>query len=227
MVAGVSLKYSLDRRYLIRGALFLALFAVWSALVDKGVLRPMDLTVARWFHDGMPEFMAWFLGLVCRTGNVEFSLPIWIIVLVAIIRGKKAGMGDKTLTALILTGFFLAGSILEHVMKRLLFQPLPFLSRDPLDAYLHPVISIKTPYSYPSGHTLRAFMLLSLVALWLYGKKEDHRTLAYVAIWSSIIAVGVNAIGWHWSSDVIGSLLFVGGAHFLSRSISLVGKVEG
>ena len=195
-------------------------FGLWSGLVDKGFLRPMDLMVARAFYDRMPEFMAWFLGLVCRTGNVEFSLPIWIGILLVILRRKKSGQSDMTFPAMILTGFFLAGSVLEHVMKRVLFQPLPFLSRDPLDVYLHPVISIKTPYSYPSGHTLRAFMLLSLVSLWFHGQKDGDQKLAIFAVWSSIIAVGVNAIGWHWSSDVIGSLLFVGGGHFLSRSVS-------
>jgi len=183
----------------------------------------MDLMVARVFYEQMPEFMAWFFGLVCRTGNVEFSLPIWIGILYVILRRKKGGPDDKTLPALLLTGCFLAGSLLEHLMKRVLFQPLPYLSRDPLDLYLHPIISIKTPYSYPSGHTLRAFMLLSLVSIWLHGERDGRRKVMFFTVWASIIAVGVNAIGWHWSSDVIGSLLFVGGAHFLSRSISREG----
>ncbi|MDA8058858.1 MAG: phosphatase PAP2 family protein [Leptospirillum sp.] len=213
------MRYRIDRRSLFSGILFLALFSFWSALVDQGLLRPVDLMVARAFHDRMPEFLAWFFGLVCRTGNVEFSLPIWIGVLYLVFRRKTEG-SDKTLPALFLTGFFLAGGVLEHVMKRLLFQPLPFLSRDPLDLYLHPVISIKTPYSYPSGHTLRAFMLLSLVSLWLHGQKEERQKILFLGGWAAIVAVGVNAIGWHWSSDVIGSLLFVGGAHFLSRSVS-------
>jgi len=175
--------------------------------------------VAENFHDRMPEFLAWFFGLVCRTGNVEFSLPIWAWILYVILRRKENPLDHRKLTALLLTGFFLAGSVMEHVMKRVLFQPLPFLGRDPLDRYLHPIISVKTPYSYPSGHTLRAFMLLSLISIWLQGDQESRIKFVFFAVWASIIAIGVNAIGWHWSSDVIGSLLFVGGAHFLSRAV--------
>lgn len=197
----------------------MAVFILWSALVDKGILRPMDLVFARIFYNRMPDFLAWFFGLVCRTGNVEFSLPLWAGLIFLIFRKKIPDLPGKILPSIFLTGFFLGGSLLEHLMKRVLFQPLPFLSRDPLDAYLHPILSIKTPFSYPSGHTLRAFMLLSLISLWLHGQRDARQRLLLFAVWASIIAVGVNAIGWHWTSDVIGSLLFAGGAHFLSRAV--------
>ncbi len=204
-----------DRTDAKRGAFFLVAFVCWSILVDQGLARPMDLAIAHFFHDRMPEFLAWFFGLVCRTGNVEFSLPLWIILLVLLRRDRSFLPRDRFRQAIVLTVFLVAGSLLEHVMKRFLHQPLPFLNRDPLDRYLHPVISIKTPYSYPSGHTLRAFMVLSLVSVWLSGRHP--RLLTGWGLWAILIAIGVNAIGWHWTSDVIGSLLFVGGAWFSSR----------
>lgn len=191
-----------------KAGFFLLLFCLFSAAVNAGFFRNFDHAAGHWFKETVPVLAAWIFGIVCRTGNAEFTIPAGILLAVWGVRKHKIGFR----TALFWTVWFVFGMILEHLMKIHLVQPHPGsdIANDPLDRYLKPVLYIETPGSYFSGHTFRVFWLALLAGL------ACRKCLRPALLWASAIWVGVIVLGWHWSTDTLGALLLVGvGSAFL------------
>lgn len=191
-----------------KAGFFLLLFCLFSAAVNAGFFRNFDHAAGHWFKETVPVLGAWIFGVVCRTGNAEFTIPAGIILAVWGVRKHKMGFR----TALFWTVWFVFGMILEHIMKIRLLQPHPGadVANDPLDRYLKPVLYIETPGSYFSGHTFRVFWLALLAGI------VCRKCLRPALLWACVIWVGVIVLGWHWSTDTLGALLLVGvGSAFL------------
>ncbi|MHB8423112.1 MAG: phosphatase PAP2 family protein [Leptospirales bacterium] len=176
-------------------------FALLCLAVNAGVFRGFDLGVAREVKRTTPVAFTWFFGLVCRTGNAEFTVPLGMVLAIWAIRSGRCTLK----TGLFWIFWFVSGMLLEHVLKTRLVQPHPGpdVANDPLDRYLRPIVFVKTPGSFPSGHTFRAFWLVigSRIAYPVAQKP--------VIAWASIVMVGVIVIGWHWTTDTWGSLVWV------------------
>ncbi len=189
--------------------LFLLLLIVFSIAVNDGAFRSFDSSIAHGLRATLPAVFPWVFGVICRTGNAEWTVPAGLFLVVFLLRRRTISRRQ----ALFWTVWFVSGMLLEHVLKIRLLQPHPGpdVANDPLDHYLKPILADKTPGSYFSGHTFRAFWL----ALLLFNSCRWCRTGSL--IWASLIWIGVIVLGWHWTTDTLGALLFVGtgGALFL------------
>ena len=189
---------------------FLLSFSVFSLAVNTGIFRSFDHSVGLWLRAFLPSFFPWLFGVVCRTGNAEFTLPAGLFLVFFSLRRRAITRKQ----ALFWTVWFVFGMVVEHLLKVRLLQPHPGsdVANDPLDHYLKPVLSVETPGSYYSGHTFRAFWL----ALLLMESCLAPRAAALT--WAFLIWIGVIVLGWHWTTDTLGALLFVGTGVPLFRS---------
>ncbi len=151
---------------------------------------------------GLPAPFYEFWAILCRSGNVEIELPILMVAGTLLWRQRRE---ERPVLLFFLAALFF-GTLLEHLLKMNLprYAPTEEFQHDPLTgweifypAHFH-VIS-----SFPSGHTFRVLLIL------LFVDRYYPRLRFAVLTWALLIMAGVVALGWHWSSDVAGSVLLV------------------
>lgn len=189
------------RRALVSSLPFLFLFLgmIFLLLAHRTVLPDRAISEAL---SNLPTPFYYLWSIVCRSGNVEVELPVLLFAGVIIWRRRKE---DRPLLLFFFAALFV-GTLFEHLLKMNLprYAPTREFQHDPLNgweiffpAHFH-VVS-----SFPSGHTFRVLLIL------LFVDRYYPRFRFAVLAWALLIMAGVVALGWHWSSDVIGSVLLV------------------
>ncbi|HYM70237.1 MAG TPA: phosphatase PAP2 family protein [bacterium] len=173
-------------RLLASLVLFLALAA--AAVHNTG--HRWDVAVTTWLHRAAPA-PDLPTALYVFAGNAE------IVVTGAVLAGVLLLRRDRTRTeaAFGLAGSLVVLSLLAVGLKHLLPHPGP---PDAMQRHVFRMgISIPTPFSFPSGHTVRATFIAGTV---LRGAP-----IAAIAVVGSMMASLVY-LGDHWTSDVLGGL---------------------
>jgi len=172
----------------------LAAFAALSAAAGAGLLRGLDERLLRLAQArSSPELDA--LGSALSVpGRAELSAALAALALWLYARGRGR-LGRGLLVALVAT------TLVEIAMKFVVPQaPIPGdVGRVPDPS----LIDFDTPYPYPSGHMLRAVLLLGAVfALW------PNRLVRLLVVLALAGAAGARVyLGTHWPSDVLGGAL--------------------
>jgi undecaprenyl-diphosphatase len=180
-----------------RGSLLatLAAFAALSAAAGAGLLQDADARLLR-LAQARPSTGLDALGSALSVpGRAELSavalaaLALWLRV-----RGR-GGLGGRLLVALAAT------TVVEIVVKFVVPRaPIPGdVGRMPDPS----LFDFATPYPYPSGHMLRAVLLLGAVyALW------PNRPVRLIVVLTLAGAAWARVyLGTHWPSDVLGGAL--------------------
>jgi len=179
-----------NRRILL---LSTAAFVVCSAAAGVGLYRPLDVKVL-----GLAQaHTSWVMdkvGLVTSVvGGVEFVAVVALAV-------KLFVQGQRRLASRLLAAFVVTG-LIELVFKMVVPQtPVP---GDALHGPDPSLFDISTPYPYPSGHMLRAVLLLGAIyLLW-------PNRLGRIGLVAFLLASAVSRLylGTHWPSDVLGGAL--------------------
>jgi undecaprenyl-diphosphatase len=188
-----------------------------SVAAGAGLFRPLDVKILglaqREGSGGMDT-----VGLVTSlVGGVEFIAVAAIALAAGLFVEGRRRLASRLLVAFVVTG------LIEVVFKMVVPQtPVPGEALHGPDPSL---LAISTPYPYPSGHMLRAVLLLG--AIYLLWPNRPVR-LAIVAF---LIASAASRLylGTHWPSDVLGgALLGIAGLAwaFGSKSESAMGLME-
>lgn len=128
-------------------------------------------------------------------GRAEFSVAALITLAGALYLWGRGGLGWRLLAAL------LATTVVEIVLKFVLPQPpVPQgVGRVPDPS----IVDFVTPYPYPSGHVLRAVLLLGAVYI-LWPNPLVRLGIVLILAGSALARV---YLGTHWPSDVLGGAL--------------------
>ncbi|MBI4356191.1 MAG: phosphatase PAP2 family protein [Candidatus Omnitrophica bacterium] len=137
-------------------------------------------------------------------GSVELTLIGWALIGWYLARRSRRA-------AVWFLGSFVAATLVELALKyRIPQAPIPAIfDRNPWHLHQH----ISTPYSFPSGHTLRTFYLGTTLA-WLAGRGQPvaarRRLMTGLVVVLGLVAFSRVYLGDHWASDVIGGALLAG-----------------
>jgi len=175
-------------------------FLVLCLLIGLGAIRPIDWwgqTLLAPLSSSLLDlvgFLLTLLGEVSITGMVAMVLAWrgWL-------RRREHGLGPLLL---------FVGVGIEVLLKYVLPHPGPsteFSRQLQLPAFFRfstPVLlHVSTPYSFPSGHMLRATFLVRLVS----AHRRQWRTLGWLIV--SAMAFTRVYCNEHWVSDVVGGTL--------------------
>ena len=200
-----------------RGTLLvtIAAFAVLSAAAGAGLLRDLDQRLLRISQARSSVGLDALGSALSVPGRAELSTAALAAFAVWLYARGRGRLGRRLLVALAAT------TVVEIAMKFVLPQtPIPGdVGRVPDPS----LVDFATPYPYPSGHMLRAVLLLGTVyALW---PNRVVRLLVLLALagaaWARVY------LGTHWPSDVLGgALLGVAGLLWAFRG-GQSGKPDG
>jgi membrane-associated phospholipid phosphatase len=174
----------------------LVLVLVGAALRLGGLDRPVFLALNAALHALAPD-VVW--SMLSEIGLGSSAL----VVVLAIWRGRDAVSLQVLATLLWVVPI---GSLLTHVPKRVFDLPRPpaVLS----EGSYHLIGARITPHSFPSGHSLTAFTIATLLVLvWIHGRRWSRPAAAWamgVALFGLAAAVALSrvAVAAHWPSDV-------------------------
>lgn len=186
-------------------AIVLGLFAVarrlWVSVRVGGVPDAWDIPVLDWMaghRSPAATAVAWFFTIAGNT----LGMTIMLLCVIALFSWRTRSAWPGALIAVTA-----AGSVaLTIVLKSTLGRARPSLA----DA----LVPIPASFSFPSGHTLNAVAILSVVGYlaYLILRTRLARILALCALGCFVLGVGWSRIylGHHWLSDVAGGLLIGG-----------------
>ncbi len=163
---------------------------------------------------GLPAPFYYLWSVLCRSGNVEIELPVLLMAGGLLWRRHK----EERPVLLAFLAVLILGTLLEHLLKMNLprYAPSKEFQHDPLTGWeIFFPAHFRVISSFPSGHTFRVLLIL------LFVDRYFPRVRPAVTVWALLIMAGVVALGWHWSSDVLGSLLLV---LFLRPWLDALGK---
>jgi membrane-associated phospholipid phosphatase len=175
-----------SRRWFFAGATaYLTVAAVWVATLSKANAFQM----LRAFH---PAWLSWFLRGLTHLGDGIFAL---LLMLALWLWRAQAAIAFMLAVAYAVSG------LLSQSLKNTIGadRPARYFSKLGLYMYQVPGVSLHSLHSFPSGHTITAFALASLVAL--------HYRQWWVGGAAALLAAGVGYsrvyLGQHFPADVL------------------------
>jgi membrane-associated phospholipid phosphatase len=198
--------HRLNRTPLIAGSILCTLYVLLAIVVNTRALASPDLDITLCLQNVLPRSLDLPASIPSLLGSAEVTIPIFVIL---VILSKPA---HRTR----LVALFLLATLLEVLGKTMIDQPGPpiLLHRYVFDITT-PTGEFDTPYSFPSGHSLRAAFLIVLgIALIA---QSTRRAAAKITATALLLAAGAAMlvsrvyIGDHWTSDVVGGALLGAG----------------
>ncbi|WP_069366383.1 phosphatase PAP2 family protein [Salisediminibacterium beveridgei] len=177
-------------------------FFLISMLSIIGLFDWMDLAVMNWVYHDAPGMLTGAMEWITLLGSVEIIAGLSLMVMSGLLVKKRI---RETILFAVVSG---GGLVLNYLLK-LLFQRERPGELNMIDAF---GIEFALPsYSYPSGHTMRAAILILIVTyllIRLYGEGFSERVVMTVGV-TLLFLVAVSRVltGAHFPIDAVGAVL--------------------
>lgn len=162
-------------------------------LIDEHILWQIDIPFARTLSKVRSTDLDSIMGGISFLGNGS------VVTLAVLVAMWWLGRRFNHKVAWSYAGFMVTGSFVMMNLLKLFFQR----SRPP---EIHRLIGVSS-YSFPSGHSINAFLLFSslMVMTYFLMRKKAHRRIIYIISVLMILLIGLSRIylGVHYLTDVI------------------------
>lgn len=175
---------------------FAAAFAALSVVAGSGWLYGADVYLMRAAQSSPSDLLDAAGRFFSTVGSWEVTGVLLLTLVVTLWLGDRRRLAGRLLLA------FLATGLLEILLKTFLpVPPIPEEFRRLGD--FATVATVEPPYPYPSGHVLRAVILLGS------GYLMSRSRLLRVALAAALLGLASSRVylGVHWASDVAGGAL--------------------
>ena len=172
-----------------------AAFLVCSAAAGAGLFRPMDVVVLDAARRTDSGFMIAVGMVTSLAGGIEFVAVATVALAAALLVEGRGRLANRLVVAFLVTG------LVELAAKTVV--PQPPVPEGAMRAPDPSLLDVSTPYPYPSGHMLRAVLLLG--AIYVLWPSRPGRVALLIFLAAS--ATSRVYLGTHWPSDVLGGTL--------------------
>lgn len=180
-----------------------ALYVLLCITVQLRLWTGFDLAVTVFLDRQVPRLLDRSLSAFSLIGSAEVT-GLFVLAYAFFFCPKESRLWLVVLFALI--------ALFESIGKYIIFQPSPpdiFYHNVPLLSL--PTGSIKTPFSFPSGHSARSVFVGVLLISWVLrsriGTRGKQAMLVLVAVSEIVMLITRVSLGTHWSTDVVGGAL--------------------
>ncbi len=183
--------------------------AIGENVTNGEPLTLTDVTLSTWLQTHRSPSLVILLRVATELGSSWTAIPVALAFGLFLLWRRR----PYWLAAIWLSVF--GGMILNKFLKYVFHRPRPFINE--------PILAL-TGYSFPSGHTMTATVLVTVLAAYFMAHTERVATRVLVALSASLLIalVGFSRmyLGAHYLSDVLGAL--AEGLAWLSLCLTLV-----
>lgn len=187
----------LQRGLLLILTLSACVLGLVTILVWQDQFTTLDFNLTVKLQDNVSRTLDPLLGLLVELGSIEVMTGVLLLVI-----WKTRQSVPSFLWVIFL---YLLGMITVLALKNTLSHPAPIFmfQRDSGIGQFSPFY-VQTESSYPSGHTYRAFFILTYLAMRLSTQRRSPILASLPLLAAGMIALSLIVLGKHWFSDILG-----------------------
>ncbi|NQV01124.1 MAG: phosphatase PAP2 family protein [Bacteroidia bacterium] len=157
------------------------------------MILSLDFTILEWIHhnrlESMDEALSWF------SAATTYISIIMILIVILSSRFRKAGL----MKSLQMFATFFIAALINYTMKSYFLRERPFRVYESIEKLAEGGSS-----SFPSGHTLEAFAMATVISLLFRRRKIQFP----VFIWAILVSYSRLALGVHYPTDILAGVVF-------------------